>query len=139
VKTDGRRIVTVTGGVLRVVDAATRRITGALRLGPDGGYYGEDSLLVAGDRALVLRAGYGAYDGGVVADRAPGPAEPPGGPQVVLVDLAAASPRLLGTLSLDGRYLDARMVGSTARVVLSSTPRIDLGYDPRAATDAQRL
>src|SRR5690349_21884723 len=30
VKTDGRRIVTVSGGVLRVVDAASRTLTGAL-------------------------------------------------------------------------------------------------------------
>src|SRR5262249_47667291 len=32
VKTDGRRIVTLTGGVLRVVDVATRTITGELNI-----------------------------------------------------------------------------------------------------------
>ena len=36
VKTDGRRIVTIEGGVLTVVDAASRRVTGTLRL-PAGG------------------------------------------------------------------------------------------------------
>ncbi len=36
VKTDGRRIVTVAAGVLRVIDPATRRMTGKVDL-PDGG------------------------------------------------------------------------------------------------------
>jgi hypothetical protein len=138
VKTDGRRIVTVAGGVLRVVDAATRRVTGTLRLDQDGGSGGQDSLLLAGDRALVLRTGYGALGGGVAEDRVGGPLLPADGSQLSLVDIAAAAPRLLGTLSVQGRYLDARMVGSTARVVLSSTPRIAFGDIP-AGTDAQRL
>ncbi len=37
VKTDGRRIVTITGNVLRVVDAQTRQITGVLDLEPGSG------------------------------------------------------------------------------------------------------
>ena len=35
VKTDGNRVITVSGGVLRVVDAATRKVTGSLRLSDD--------------------------------------------------------------------------------------------------------
>src|ERR1700760_3481796 len=37
VKTDGRRIVTVAGGVLEVIDAASRRVTGRLELSTAGG------------------------------------------------------------------------------------------------------
>src|SRR5919206_170118 len=36
VKTDGKRIVTVSGGVLRVVDAASWRLTGSLSLALPG-------------------------------------------------------------------------------------------------------
>jgi uncharacterized secreted protein with C-terminal beta-propeller domain len=143
VKTDGRRIVTVVDGTLRVVDAATRRVAGSLRLGAAGQFGGPVDLLLAGDRVLVLQDGYGGpvpagpAGGGIVEGDRVAPGYP--GPQLMLVDLAGAAPRLVGTLSLDGRYLDARMVGSTVRVVLSSTPRIDFGYDPKATTDAQRL
>ena len=52
VKTDGRRIVTVDQGVLRVVDAATREPTGKLALGVEP--VGQADLLLSGDRALVL-------------------------------------------------------------------------------------
>jgi Beta propeller domain len=52
VKTDGRRIVTVIGGVLRVVDAQTMRLTGVLDL---AGWAGTDgaapaNLLLAGNQ-----------------------------------------------------------------------------------------
>jgi uncharacterized secreted protein with C-terminal beta-propeller domain len=150
VKADGRRIVTVADGTLQVVDAATRRVAGSLRLDAPG-RLGRADLLLAGDRVLVLQDGYsGVIADGPVSD-GPVPSGPGGivegdrvaptysGPRLMLVDLAGPAPRLVGTLSLDGRYLDARMVGSTVRVVLSSTPRINFGYDPGATTDAQRL
>ena len=56
VKTDGRRIVTVTGGVLRVVDAGTRQLTGVLDLSAGAGLDGATpaNLLLSGDHALVL-------------------------------------------------------------------------------------
>ncbi len=56
VKTDGRRIVTVTGGVLRVVDAGTQQLTGVLDLSPGAGLDGATpaNLLLSGDHALVL-------------------------------------------------------------------------------------
>src|SRR5690348_14866282 len=56
VKTDGKRIVTVAGGVLRVVDAASRRLSGSLSLDLSGNkaMLGSGAnLLLAGDRALV--------------------------------------------------------------------------------------
>src|SRR5262245_45095100 len=56
VKTDGRRVVTVVGGVLRVVDAQTHQLTGVLDLAGAGSLDGAmpADLLLAGDHALVL-------------------------------------------------------------------------------------
>jgi uncharacterized secreted protein with C-terminal beta-propeller domain len=115
VKTDGRRIVTVDRGVLRVVDAASRRQTAELDLRVES--YGQADLLLAGDRALVLADGAGRM---TMTDRV---AAPEASPELLLVDLAGP-PRVLSRFSGDGALVDARQVGDTVRVVLSSAPRI---------------
>jgi hypothetical protein len=137
IKTDGRRIVTVNRAVLRVVDPATRRITGQVDLGTgpdDPGRWAQAELLLHGDRALVLIAG----NGGPIpivsradiakprpADEiAPRPAGEIAGPRLILVDLAGP-PRILSTYRIDGGLVDARQVGQTVRVVIRSTPRLD--------------
>jgi hypothetical protein len=168
VKTDGHRIVTVSGGVLRVVDAANKEIVGEVNLATDpnnGMRYQPSDLLLSGDHALVLLRGYyGVYamgGGGMAVDNvappavgAPAPqgapqpagdtkagpvptAGPPAiaGPTLYLVDLN--TPRLLSTYTMDGGLLDARQVGSTARVVLSSSPRLVFPYQQNT-TDAKR-
>ncbi|MEU8230154.1 beta-propeller domain-containing protein [Actinoplanes sp. NPDC048967] len=117
IKTDGRRIVTVHNGTLRVVDVATRKETGKVDLeaGIQGGAL---QLLLAGDSALVLvpTAGYRTY----LSDR-PDPGEQRA--QVLLVDLSG-TPTVVSRYRGDGNLVDARMTGSTARVVLRSAPRI---------------
>lgn len=129
VKTDGRRIVTVSQGTLRVVDAATRRQTGKLGLGPAAG--GDVDLLLSGDKALVLvSGGYGLLPEARIADRAVN------GPEVLLVDVAGA-PRLISRYQGQGMLVDARQSGSTARVVLRSTPRIPFP-EPMRADDGDR-
>jgi hypothetical protein len=168
VKTDGRRIVTVSGGVLRVIDAAGRYLTGQVDLGGPAGegdlvrFVGAD-LLLAGDKALVLMdQQYGAFGGPVmqgravdapaIIDGAPGAAPPidPAnprdwpiiGPRLILVDLAG-TPRVLSAFRIDGGLVDARQVGAIARVVVRSSPRISFPYDSfpssEKATDADRL
>jgi uncharacterized secreted protein with C-terminal beta-propeller domain len=137
VKTDGRRIVTVSQGVLRVVDAASHRVTGTLALTKDLQVYGEPDLLLAGDRVLIVSNGYLAGRGGPMPTDRVGPYY--GGARLIQVDLAGGTPKVAGTLSLDGRYVDARMVGSTVRVVVSSTPRLDFPYDAKVRTDAERI
>src|SRR5262249_52328985 len=73
---------------LRVVDAATRRVTGSLDLA-EGGRYAPTELFLAGDRALVLTTGGQALGPGpdpvgTVPGPRPGPtrarAGPPPGP-----------------------------------------------------------
>ncbi|SNY58490.1 beta-propeller domain-containing protein [Paractinoplanes atraurantiacus] len=118
VKTDGRRIVTVTGGVLKVVDPATRTQTGRLDLGIES--FGEPKLLLSGDHALVLADGGPSY----LKDSARFSRPDGGRSEVLLIDLTG-TPRLLSRYRGDGSLVDARQTGSVARVVLSSRPQID--------------
>jgi uncharacterized secreted protein with C-terminal beta-propeller domain len=126
VVTDGNRVVSVSGGVLRVVDAATHTVAGSLDLSV---YAGAQSaqLLMAGDRVLVLLSNESPiYYGGLVArDAYPGsPLTGRGtaGTTALLVDLAGDRPSVVDTLHTDGEYIDARMVGDTVRLVVRSTP-----------------
>ncbi|GAA1769977.1 beta-propeller domain-containing protein [Luedemannella helvata] len=132
VKTDGRRIVTVRRGVLRVIDPATRRVTGELDLarvpvtapGYEPMRWSPTNLLLAGDRALVLTT-----DAGLDA----APAAPSkrmaqwGAVRAILVDLSG-SPRLVSSYRIDGALVDARQVGNTARLVVRGNPRLDVPY-----------
>jgi hypothetical protein len=142
VETDGRRVVSVSGGILRVVDVATRRVTGTLDLGLYAGADGAQ-LLMSGDRLLVILADQVApYYGGPV------PAEgvalrPYGGPAAgstfLLVDMSSGQPRIVDTMHTDAGYLDARMVGGVARLVVQSTPRLSLPQPAGNPTDRQRV
>lgn len=128
VKTDGRRVVTVSGGVLYVIDTATHHITGSVRVIDPAEVSSPPNLLVSGDRALVIipSAEYGPVPGGPQA----APSWPGSG--VVLVDLS--TPKVLGRMAISGSYLDARMVGSTVRLVARSQPRIQPLQPTTAAT-----
>ncbi|PZF88393.1 beta-propeller domain-containing protein [Micromonospora endophytica] len=134
VKTDGRRIVTVNGGVLRVVDPVDRRVTGKLDLtgGDEELSWGQHRLLLLGDRALVLTDA--AADSAVSRARwGPGAGEA----RLLLVDLSGP-PRLLGTYQIRGGTADARLIGRTARVVVRSP--VDLTFPiERAGTDRARI
>jgi uncharacterized secreted protein with C-terminal beta-propeller domain len=127
VKTDGKRIITVQGGMLRVVDAASRAQVGRLDVRPpaatDTGYvpdtYHMTEMLLAGDKVLLIGTQYQDY----AAGRRPDVATVI--PQLTLVDIAG-SPRVLARFGMKGGLVDARQVGSTVRVVMRSTPEIDL-------------
>ncbi|MBM2616950.1 beta-propeller domain-containing protein [Actinoplanes sp. LDG1-06] len=122
VKTDGRRIVTISGGELRVVDTATRTQTGRLDLGVQA--FGEPTLLLAGNRALVLADGGG---GPALREDARIIRPSNGRSEVLLVDLSGA-PKLISRYRGDGRIVDARQTGSVARVVISSGPTFQLPF-----------
>lgn len=131
VKTDGKRIVSITDGVLRVIDVASRAQTATVRLDTTNGGGYPTQMLVEGDRALVvLNAGMVMYDHpGIVPGKGrPVPTDTfPYSSQLLLVDLTGAG-KVLATLAVDGSYLDARQVGSVARVVVRSTPRLQFRY-----------
>jgi uncharacterized secreted protein with C-terminal beta-propeller domain len=132
VKTDGDRVLTVSGGVLRVIDTATRKVTASLDLNRNGRGYAPADLLVSGDRALVLMQG-----GGMVTSRVADSIAPMGETRYVLVDLSG-EPRVIGTIKPEGSHVDARMVGSTVRLVTRSTPDIAFPEPRGSVSEAER-
>lgn len=145
IKTDGHRIVTIANGVLHIIDAASRKQTGALRLSKTP-WYSDSEILLSGDHALIITsASYGpnaiyatpgAVQGGAEPRRMPLIA-PPTRLQLTLVDLGGA-PSVLATYAFDGMYLDARQVGSTVRVVVRSSPNVQFPYR-QDLNDSQRV
>jgi hypothetical protein len=144
VKTDGHRIVALGNGRLQVIDPATRKITGSLSL-PSGSGYPESipataasNLLLQGDHALVI-----AIQAMPLAERGPGrgPFRPGGGQvRIFSVDLSSAQPRITATTTFTGQYVAARQVGSVARIVLRSVPRITFPPPgPEANPDLQSM
>lgn len=128
VGTDGRRVVSVSGGVLRLVDAATHKITGKLDLRV---YAGADNaeLLMSGDRVLVLLGDSDAkYYGGLARYPYTGTVGTSAGTTALLVELTDDEPVVIDTLHAAGEYVSARMVGDTARLVVQSRP--DLTFKP---------
>jgi uncharacterized secreted protein with C-terminal beta-propeller domain len=122
VKTDGEKIVALAQGKLRVVVLGKDKPELEASLAVEGA----SLLLLHRNRAVVVSHTYGARP--LPADArliAPMPT------QTVLtdVDLSTPSrPRVVRTLTLDAGYLDARLIGSSLRVVLTSQPPI--GFEP---------
>jgi uncharacterized secreted protein with C-terminal beta-propeller domain len=127
VKTDGRHVYVVANRTLRVIDVTgdVPRLVGTLTL--DGGY--AHQLLLRGKRALVLST----VSAPIAIDVAPAPQETakaavapiPGRSTTLLTEVDItdpAAPKVARTMTLDGDYVDARMVDGTVRVVVSSTP-----------------
>ncbi|MBW4719896.1 beta-propeller domain-containing protein [Saccharothrix obliqua] len=119
VKTDGKRVVTVADGRLRVVDVASRALTGSLEL--PGGY--ASKLLLHGDRVLVVSDSNMALERGFTSDGF----VPENGATLTLVDLAGP-PAVVGSLRVAGRHLDARQIGDVVRVVVQSAPHLPWVY-----------
>jgi uncharacterized secreted protein with C-terminal beta-propeller domain len=140
VKTDGKRIVVSAGGMLRVVDAATRTETGRLTIGGSVGYRGAGAdLFLLGDHALVMLPRPAMLDGtfGDLPGR-PGilPPRPyPQAQEMLLVDLAG-TPKVISRYVIDGSLVDARMSGGTARIVVRNTPRFATPAGPRGDDEA---
>ena len=138
VKTDGKRVVSITDGKLRVIDVASRSITGTLDLGQRQA----SQLLVSGDRALVVVANAVPIMERPTPDRKPVPDRPfiPEyftGSEIVLVDLKGL--KEISSLKTDGLYLDARQIGGTARVVVRSQPRLPWVYPDQTTNEAGAL
>lgn len=145
VKTDGRRIVTLADGRLHVIDPATRKIVHTLDV--PGSRHGDGQLLLSGDRVLVLtrQTVMIPYDRPAVPGTGDSPATrgspvpPRPTTRLTLVDISAA-PKVVGTMTTEADYMDARQTGSTVRVVMTSRPQIDFpgGDGRKKAAEANR-
>ncbi|MGH3432331.1 MAG: beta-propeller domain-containing protein, partial [Thermocrispum sp.] len=127
VKTDGKRLVSVLDdGKLRVVDVASREVTGTVEL--KGAY--PTGLFLDGDRALVLAPG----------GQPIGPAEGRIAPhaesvRIVQVDLTGDG-SITGDMTVEGGYVDARATDGVARVVIRSGPRLEWTHPAGRHSDA---
>ncbi len=137
VKTNGTTLFTVAGGKLNAVDVATGtpRLLDTLKL--DGGWSHE--LLLHGDRLLVLsRGGFWIEPMPALAARM----MPYSPAESVLAEMDVSNPkalRLVRTLTLDGSYLAARLVGGSVRVVATSPLPGDLPFEQPASTTKEGL
>src|SRR6266566_3440618 len=137
VKTDGRRIVTVASGVLEVIDAASRTVTGRLELNAagEGIAYQPANLLLSGGHALVLTSAVPVAEGATGSGGSPRPVD---GSRLLLVDLAGR-PSVMSSYTIEGSLIDARQIGPAVRVVISSQPRLNFPAQPGSASNPQRV
>ena len=137
VKTDGDRIIAIAGEMLHYIDIAADGVTGTKRgsvalNGQNGSYTYGHEIFLAGDRAFVFAQGefYGGYpepDLSIGRPIGPGSYQ---GPQTLIIEvdlLNPDAPAVVNTMSIDGRYISARSIGDTARIVVTSPPQ-DLGF-----------
>lgn len=141
VKADDERLLVVAGGKLHWIDVTGDEPVeaGSVEL-PEG--YGQQ-LLVAGDRALVLTSGYGTpmpIEGDVAVDSSFAPEQ---ATTTAIAQVDISSPEALAvidTLEVEGTILDARLVGDTARVVVTSQPeQLTFVYPSSSDPDAEAI
>lgn len=131
VKTDGNRILVLAQGILYYVDVSSDRpdLLGWLdlwswesQLGGDEEFWSYEMFLGA-DSALLIAGGYG-----------------PIGDLTQLVQVDLSDPENLvatATLTVEGRYVSARVVGERASVVLTSQPHERIPFVYPASRSAE--
>ncbi|MEA2297134.1 MAG: hypothetical protein QOF77_70 [Solirubrobacteraceae bacterium] len=131
-KTDGTTLFTVSQGrIFAVSTGPAPRLLGSLDLG-SGAL--DAQLLLRGARLIVISSsggypigvGFGRPGGGgpPTSTASPIPYSPVAATTVREVDVRdPAAMRVTRTMTVDGRFVDARQNGATARLVISSAPR----------------
>lgn len=129
VKTDGRRVVSLVDGVLRVVTLdGDPAVDGTL----DMGALGARELFLRGDTVVVIGSGAAASPNHTVASRPvevppvdahPGTFASSTSLSLVAID-DSGTPQLIDTAEVEGTLVAARSIGDTARVVVRSTPAV---------------
>ena len=132
VKTNGTTLFAIAGGQLQSVDVSGRtpKLLATLKL--DNGWSHE--LLLSGTHLLVLsRGGYWAQPlPAMVARVIPIQQSSSTLTEVDVSD--PSSPKIVKTLTLDGAYVDARMINSVVRVVSSTQMPIEIPFVTPTAT-----
>jgi hypothetical protein len=138
VKTNGTTLFAVAGGRLNAVDVATGKPQLLDTLTLDAGSWSHE-LLLHGDRLLVLsRGGFWIEPQPGLAARA----MPYSRAQSVLAEVDVSNPkalRLVRTLTLDGSYVAARMVGGSVRIVATSPLPGELPFQQPQSTTKEGL
>ena len=120
VKTDGDRIVLLSGGTLIVADVTgdTPVITGRLHLGSRS----VTSLFLSGDKVLLFGSSWTQFHPLVTEDSARfAPTYQSPSLELIEIDLTG-DPEIVRTMTIDGRFVSGRMVGDTVRIVSASNP-----------------
>ncbi len=138
VKTDGDRIIVISGQTLYVL-SADLEILSTLDLSNEGWF---SEMFLVGDRVVLL----GDHGGmvGIPGERFASVPYYGGVAAIAEIDLSdSAAPELLRTTYIDGSYLSARLHGDVVRVVVSSYPTglewsYPVGSGLRAERDALR-
>jgi hypothetical protein len=138
-KSDGRRLVTLTRGRLVVVDitGSAPRLLGSLAVPPETS---PSELLLAGDRVVLLGHGWGraVVGGDMAVSDVIGPT--PATSTVTVVDIGDSSaPKVVATLRLDGQYVSARLAGGVVRLVVQSGVKGPDFSVPTGVRDEARL
>lgn len=121
VKTDGRRIVTMAGQKLRVLDVASNSFTLETELSDDFSHAGD--LFLVGDRAIVMTSAW-SQDG--VAARAENQVRtdrmimPMGTPIIRLAEVDLSNGDIVADIAIEGNYLSAREVDGVIRVAFNA-------------------
>jgi uncharacterized secreted protein with C-terminal beta-propeller domain len=133
VKTNGNTLFAVANGKLNAVDvrSAKPQLIDSLKLDPGRSY----ELLLHGDRLLLLsRGGYWAEPMPAIAARMM-PFQAAGS---VLTEIDVSNPqalRVVRTLTLDGAYVSARLVGASVRIVVTAQVPNQLPFtQPKGST-----
>jgi uncharacterized secreted protein with C-terminal beta-propeller domain len=117
IKTDGRRIFTVTDNTLRAIDPGGA-VTGTLAL--DGS---EHRLLLRGNRVLVI-ANKGASPTSVPTGAPIAPTVAPLSSTTIVTEIdVSGAPKVSRTMEVPGRFVDARQNGGVARLVIDAVPQ----------------
>ncbi|MGH8951305.1 MAG: beta-propeller domain-containing protein [Acidimicrobiia bacterium] len=119
VKTDGERIVVLSEGTLIVADVTgpEPEVVGRLQVGD----FSVQNLFLSGDTVLLFGSVWGPIIPLAESDSRIAPV--PESPKVQLIEVdISGEPEIVRTMNVDGRFVSARMVGDTVRLVLSSGP-----------------
>jgi Beta propeller domain len=125
-KTNGSTIFTIAGSKLEAVDVSgsAEKLAGSLDLGDDGA---NGQLLLYGNRLLVISTppflGYGTLPAISTALRVSPYWDY--GSQTVISEVDVSNPSSMAvtqTMTVNGRFVDARQAGGSARIVISSAP-----------------
>ena len=119
VKTDGERIVVLAEGALIVTDVsgAEPEVIGRLQVGN----LSPQSMFLSGDTVLLFGSDWSTFSPALESELDFSPIYQTPTIRLIEVDISG-EPEIVQTMSIDGRYISARMIDDTVRLVLSSGP-----------------